>query len=135
MGAVDPVADPSEVPGELADSTAFLLDEARLRRSFDDDGYVLLRGLLDRTDVLSARTEVFERLAQVGEIQPPAADGIATGISRRRELAGDLGAFWKSVSEGQALRGVTHGSRPREVASLLFGVPARPHDYLFLRAT
>jgi hypothetical protein len=124
---------PPEFLGPLVESTACLSDAARLRRSFAEDGYVLLREVLNRAEVLSARTEVFERLANVGEIQPPAADGIATGVSRRRELAGDLGAFWKSVSEGPALRRVTHGPRLRELVSLLFDAPARPHDYVFLR--
>ncbi len=125
---------PPEFLGPLVDSTACLSDAAWLRRSFSENGYVLLREVLDRAEVLSARTEVFERLAHVGEIQPPAADGIATGASRR-ELAGDLGAFWKSVSEGPALRHVTHGRRLGELVSLLFDAPARPHDYLFLRPT
>jgi hypothetical protein len=126
---------PPEFLGPLVDSTACLSDAARLRRSFSENGYVLLREVLDRGAVFSARTEVFERLAHVGEIQWPAADGIATGASRRRELAGDLGAFWKSVSEGPALRRVVHGWRLRELVSMLLGAPARPHDYLFLRPT
>jgi ectoine hydroxylase-related dioxygenase (phytanoyl-CoA dioxygenase family) len=124
-----------EAVDALADSTACLSDPARLRRSFEDDGYVLLRDVLDSADVLGARTEVFDRLAQVGEVRAPAADGIATGTSRRPKLAGDLGPFWKSVSEGPALRRVTHGWRLCELVSLLLGVPARAHDYLFLRAT
>jgi hypothetical protein len=94
---------------------------------------VLLRDVLDRDDVLAARKEVFARLEEVGEILPPAEAGIATGVSRRRALAPDLGVFWKSVSEGPALRRVTHGPRLRELAGLLFDAPARPHDYLFLR--
>src|SRR5439155_3815300 len=104
-----------------------------LRRSFADNGYVLLRDVLPRDDVMAARREVFTRLAEVNEILPPVESGIATGTSRRRELAPDLGAFWKSVSEGLALRRVTHGLRLRELAGLLFDAPARPHDYLFLR--
>jgi ectoine hydroxylase-related dioxygenase (phytanoyl-CoA dioxygenase family) len=117
----------------LVESTTCLSDAAELRRSFDEHGYVLLRGVLDRADVLSARAEVFERLAAVGEVQTPAAEGICTGVSFRRELASDLGAFWKSVSEGLALRRVSHGSRVRELVSLLLNQPTRPHDYVFLR--
>ncbi|MBI3862642.1 MAG: phytanoyl-CoA dioxygenase family protein, partial [Planctomycetia bacterium] len=89
--------------------------------------------VLDRDAVLAARNEVFTRLAEVGEIAEPVAAGIATGASRRREASPDLGVFWKSVSEGQALRNVTHSGRLAELAGLLFDAPARPHDYLFLR--
>lgn len=124
---------PPELLAPLVDATEHLSDPAAVRQAFGDEGYVLLRGVLNRTDVLAARCEIFARLAEVGEIQSPPEAGIATGTSRRRELAGDLGALWKSVSEGPALRRVTHGARLRELAALLFDAPARPHDYLFLR--
>ena len=124
---------PPEFLAPLVDATIHLSDPETLRQAFCDEGYLLLRDVLDRTNVLAARREVFTRLAEVDEIQSPPEAGIATGSSRRRELAGDLGAFWKSVSEGPALRRVTHGSRLRELAALLFDAPARPHDYLFLR--
>lgn len=126
---------PDEYLAPLEDATSQLSDAAALRRSFDEEGYLLLRGALDRTQVLAARAEVLGRLSEVGEICSPAIEGIATGESRRGELAGDLGAFWKTVSEGPALRRVTHGAALRELLSLLFDAPARPHDYVFVRPT
>ena len=119
--------------GPLVDATSFLNNSEKLRRSFADNGYVLLRDVLPREDVSAARKEVFNRLADVGEIQQPVEAGLTTGTSRRREMAPGLGAFWKSVSEGPALRRVTHGHQLRELVGLLFDAPARPHDYLFLR--
>ena len=89
--------------------------------------------MLDGDEISAARKEVFARLAEMEEILAPIEAGIATGVSRRREQSPDLGAFWKSVSEGPALRRVTHGPRLRELAGLLFDAPARAHDYLFLR--
>ena len=68
---------------------------------------------------------MFERLAAVGEIRPPAQDGIATGESRRREAAPEIGAFWKSVSEGAALRRVSHGPRLCEVMAAVIEAAAR----------
>lgn len=124
---------PDHLLAPLTEATDFVSDPPRLRRSFADDGYVLLRGVLGRDDVLAVRREVFSRLADMGEILPPVETGVASGVSRRAELAPNLGAFWKSVSEGPALRRVTHGGRLRELAGLLFDAPARPHDYLFLR--
>src|SRR5262245_36398278 len=124
---------PDELLGPLAKTPAQGAGPGALRQSFAEHGYVLLRDALDRDEVLAARKEVFARLEQVGEILSPAEAGIATGVSRRRALAADLGVFWKSVSEGPALRRVTHGPRLRELAGLLFDAPARPHDYLFLR--
>jgi hypothetical protein len=121
------------VLGELYDSTAIAADSAALRARFADDGYLFIRRAVDRDIVQAARREVFARLAAVDEIQEPAEAGIATGRSRRKDLASDLGAFWQSVCEGPALRRATHGEDMRSLMTRIFGEPARPHDYMFLR--
>src|SRR5579871_1621159 len=95
---------PDEFLGPLVEAPPGPVDPVALRASFADDGYVLLRGALDRDEIAAARKEVFTRLAEMEEILPPAETGIATGTSRRWECSPDLGAFWKSVSEGPALR-------------------------------
>ena len=104
-----------------------------MRAQLATDGYLLLRGALDPTDILAAREEVFGRLFEVGEIQSPAGDGIYTGTSQRRVRHPDLGSFWQSVSEGPALRKVTHGEAITAIMSTVLAEPAHPHDYLFLR--
>src|SRR5262245_48553265 len=95
---------PEEFRGPLVETPLRPFDSDGIRRSFEENGYVLLRDALDRNEIDAARHEVFARLAEMGEILPPVDAGIATGTSRRRDLATDLGAFWKSVSEGPALR-------------------------------
>ena len=125
---------PPALIGEMADSAALMDDPPALRRRLEEDGYLFLKGVLPRDGALAARREVFERLLQVGEIAHPAAAGIATGESRRVELATDLGRFWKSVSEGASLRTLSHGDAMARIMSLVFGEPARPQDYMFLRA-
>ena len=124
---------PHELLGPLEDSAELLGDAPRLHSRLDETGYLFLRGVLDVDDVLTAREEVFSRLIEVGEIKPPAIEGIATGESRRSELVEDLGEFWQSVSEGPKLRHVSHGPRVREIMQTVFGEPARPQDYIFLR--
>jgi hypothetical protein len=119
---------------ELRDSSAAAAEGAELSRRLAADGYVFLRGALDVGEVEAARVEVFERLVGVGEIRPPAVEGIATGESRRAETVGDLGAFWRSVSQGPALRRVTHGPVLGSVLARIVGEPVRAHDYMFLRA-
>lgn len=125
---------PPELLGELCNSAACLHNPGQLRQRLAEDGYLYIRAALDPTDVRAARAEVFGRLAEVGEIAAPPVEGIVTGTSRRREAASDLGAFWKSVNGGAALRKVTHGGALRGIMSLALGEPAVAFDYMFLRA-
>lgn len=124
---------PLELLGELRTTNSDAPDAAEWRRRLSEDGYLFLKRALNSDDVSAVRREVFGRLAEVDEIQQPAEAGIATGTSRRRELCDDLGKFWQSVSEGRALRHVSHGPAMRAVMHTIFGEPARPQDYIFLR--
>ena len=125
---------PADLVGELPDSAALLERPQALRERMVADGFVYLKGVLDRALVTAARQEVFERLVAVGEVAEPASAGIATGTSRRDELIADRGQFWQSVSEGPRLRDLSHGDAMRRIMATLLGAPARPQDYIFLRA-
>jgi ectoine hydroxylase-related dioxygenase (phytanoyl-CoA dioxygenase family) len=125
----------SAVLGTLKDATALLDDPLALRRHFAENGYALLRGVLDADAVRAARSEVLAALVAVDEIVAVAEPAVATGRSRRVELHANPGAFWKSVSEGPALRRVTNGAALAAVAGKLLGAQSVGHDYLFLRAT
>ncbi|MFN0198653.1 MAG: phytanoyl-CoA dioxygenase family protein, partial [Planctomycetaceae bacterium] len=124
---------PSDVLGELTETKFHPHNTSQLQQRMHDDGYLFLRGVIDVPSIDAARREVFGRLAEVGEIEPPPHKGIATGTSRRQELVGDLGQFWQSVSEGPALRHISHGRHTHSVMDALLGEPSRPHDYIFLR--
>ena len=119
--------------GGLTDSSALFPDAEGLATRLAADGYLFLRGLHDINQVLAARAEVLGRLEAVGEIAPPAVDGVAAGASRRKEAVADLGAFWRSVSEGPRLRAVSHGPRIREIMGTVVGQSMHAQDYMFLR--
>ena len=105
-----------------------------LAEQLEQDGYLLLRDLHDPAEVMAARGEVLNRLAEVGEISAPAESSIATGVSRRAELHSDLGKFWKSVSEGPALRDVIFGPRVTAAMTDLFRAPVSHFSFAWLRA-
>lgn len=123
-----------ESVGAMTDTSPLLADGAALRRRFAEDGYLFLRGVLDRSEVLAARREVLARMAEVGEIAEPVEAALPTGTSRRVEMHPDLGAFWRSVSEGPAVRHAAHGNAARAVAAELLERPVRPFDFVWLRA-
>lgn len=124
---------PDHLVSELPDRSPLLADVEKLRAVIAEEGYALLRNVLPVEDVWAARAEVAARLASVGEFKEPATDGIVTGVSRRPEMHPDLGAFWKEVSEGEKLRNVTHGTKMRELLSIIHGAPAVGHDLVYLR--
>lgn len=125
---------PSSLIDEMVDSASLLDNPTALRARLAEDGYLYLKDVVDKDAIMAARQEVFERLVKVGEIREPAIDGIATGDSRRKELEPDLGAFWRSISEGRKLRAASNGRDMQRIMSLIFGEPARNQDYIFLRA-
>lgn len=122
---------PEALIGELRDSAALLDDPVRLRHRLQEDGYLFLRGALDRETVLSARREVLARLEAVGEIAP--GTDVFTGRSERKALEPDLGRFWRSVSEGPRLRAATHGAGIERVLAAVADEPVRGMDFVFLR--
>jgi phytanoyl-CoA hydroxylase len=72
----DGLLHPDQV-GELRQSSPDLpMDE--IRRRYNDDGYIFLKGLLPRRDVLKAREEYFKMLSPSGVLKPGTepADGI-----------------------------------------------------------
>jgi ectoine hydroxylase-related dioxygenase (phytanoyl-CoA dioxygenase family) len=123
---------PASLIAPMIDSATLLNDHAALRARLAADGYLYLRSVIDPDAVRAARAEVLARLEAVGEIEPH-TDGRFTGASRRKELVGDLGAFWRSVSEGPILRTVTHGSGVQRIIAALTGEEVRAHDFLYLR--
>ena len=125
---------PSSLIHEMADSASLLDNPTALRARLAEEGYLYLKGVVDKDAIMAARQEVFERLVKVGEIREPAMDGVATGDSRRKELEPDLGGFWRSISEGRKLRAASNGYDMQRIMSLIFGEPARNQDYIFLRA-
>lgn len=124
---------PQDILAPYRESTDVTSDSDELRRRFEEDGYIFVRGAVPEDSVQAAREEVFGRLAEVGEIADPPADGIFTGTSRREELQPDKGTFWRSVSEGPAIRRVTHAPETETLISTLQGESAFGHDFIFLR--
>ncbi|MEO2046058.1 MAG: phytanoyl-CoA dioxygenase family protein [Pirellulales bacterium] len=106
-----------------------------LRRNLNDNGYLFLPDALKREDVLTARNEILAELAAVGEICDPSSEGRSTGTSQRGELVDDLGAHWKSISERENLRRVSHAGPIRRIMQSVLGGDVKPYDFLWLRAT
>ena len=122
------------VPPLLLGRLAETRPKIPLREQLAERGYLLLRGMHDAGEVEAARHEVLGRLAQVDEARDTSGRGIATGRSRRAALHPDLAAFWRSVSEGPALRRVINGPRISAAMAGIFGEAAAHFSFAWLRA-
>jgi ectoine hydroxylase-related dioxygenase (phytanoyl-CoA dioxygenase family) len=65
--------------GELQSCNHLLDDHAALMRFHDEEGYILLRGVLDPESVQEARRAMFASMERHGLIAPAAAEAVWTG--------------------------------------------------------
>ena len=70
---------PSSLLGSLKETRLINKTDEQLRNSLNDDGYLLLRDVIDKKNITKARNDVFEKLNNVGELTDPFTEGISCG--------------------------------------------------------
>ena len=125
---------PSSLLGSLKETSFKNKSDEQLRNSLNNDGYLLLREVIDKNSITKARNDVFEKLNNVDELTDPFYEGISSGRSRRDELHKDRGDFWENVSNTKSLRKITNGNILQGVFSRIFGISSIGFDFIFLRA-
>jgi hypothetical protein len=120
--------------GELRDSSPLIGDPVALRDRIAADGYLLLRGLLDRDAVLAARREILLKFAIVGEIDSinhPLMDGIQSTETFIDKV--NLIAFTESLRSGMAYSRVVEAPELMRFFDGFLGGPARSFDFRWPR--
>jgi hypothetical protein len=115
--------------GLLRDSSDAATDFAELRQRFADDGYLYMKGYLDRDEVLRARASLTERLAAEGVIDTryPHIDGFAA--------PGGGYVFKPEVTNNNApVQNLLYTGRLVEFYRQFFGEEIRHYDFTWLRA-
>ncbi len=84
------MAYPSEVFGELTDSSSLVGDPPALRERMDRDGYLFLPGLIEPEKVLTARERILDYMAQNEALVPgtPVIDGVMPKDGKTINLMG-----------------------------------------------
>ena len=116
--------------GELLDSGDLAAggDDEALRARMDRDGYLFLRGYLNRAEVLAARREITARLAEAGALDPahPVMDAVAP--------AGGGSPFTPDAAVGnEPMHRVLYTGAMLALYARLFGEPVRHFDFTWLR--
>jgi hypothetical protein len=115
--------------GLLRDSSDAAGDVDELRRRFAEDGYLYLKGYLDRDAVLAARSSLTERLAGEGILDErfPHAEAVCrpgSGYVFKPEITNNNAAVQRLLYSGRLL----------EFYRTFFGEEVRHYDFTWLRA-
>jgi hypothetical protein len=115
--------------GELRTSDDAVDDGVELRRRLDEHGYLFIPGYLDRAEVLGARRELLDRLAQLGWLDPghDVEDAVPTSGKGTPYGMNEL------ARSSPALMAVLYGRRMIALFDDLFGDPVRHFDFTWLR--
>ena len=115
--------------GHLRDSSALLDDGPGLHQRMAEDGYLLLRGLIDRQIVLTARQTVMDHLHAHAALVPdtPILEGVMGG--RSPQMMGR-----KGVAYHPSMLDVLEGQELFDFYSEYFDSPVLTYDYKWLRA-
>lgn len=115
--------------GLLRDSSDAAEDFEELRRRFAEDGYLYMRGYLDREQVLGVRGRITEQLAQADVLDPahPKMDAVCkpdSGYGFKPEFA----------TENAELQELLYSGRLVEFYRQFYGEEIRHYDFTWLRA-
>ncbi|MCC6127129.1 MAG: phytanoyl-CoA dioxygenase family protein [Pirellulales bacterium] len=115
--------------GELRVSADIVRDPTALKARIDEDGYLFLPGLLDRSDVLAARDETLRRMSAAGYLDP--AYPIAEAIP-----APDLkdGFIPQLAAGNQPLQKIAFQGPMMAFYERFLGGPVLHFDFVWLRA-
>ncbi len=121
---------PSDQLGELRDCNSLLDDTSALHNRMAEDGYLLIRGLIDRDKVLRARQTILDYMAQRGALVPgePVLEGVMPKSGRTVPMMGRRG-----ITHHDDLNAVFEGDELFNFFERYFAEPATTFDYKWLR--
>lgn len=107
-------------------------DIETLRNRLLDDGFLLIRGLHDRQEVLAARHDILQLMADAGELNPsaPLIDGIAPNDPRAIASSSVRG---REHLRTASMKRVVYGPRVMRFFDRLLGGESLCYNYQWLR--
>lgn len=127
---------PSSYIQPLQDCNHLLDDPEALWRELDEKGYLYVKGLHNRQEVLDARLAVLQHIMSEGEGKLDLKKNWEAGVLDLRCGGGCLPYMEgkNDITHSEAVARVIEGPRPFAFFSKLFGETAKTFDYKWLRA-
>lgn len=122
---------PSSALGELKDSSHLLADPPALREQMAEDGYLLMRGLINREKVLNARERVLSHMDEKEALTPdtPLLEGVMPKGGRSVQMMGR-----KGIVGHEDVNAVLEADELFDFFEGYFSEPALTFNYKWLRA-
>lgn len=119
------------IDDKLRASNDILNDVPAQHRRYEEDGYLLFRGLIDRAAVLEGRKEITNEMAAQGTLKPGTdpMDAVPQPGSPHPNLMGR-----KPITHKPAVRNVLENEKLFGVLERYFQQPVLTYDYKWLRA-
>lgn len=114
--------------GALRESQALLGDQVALHERMAEDGYLLLRGLIDRKKVQKARATILHYMHEQNVLTPGAP--VLEGVMPK----GGRGAKMRRIGYHEDVLAVLQATELFGFFAAYFGEPALTFDYKWLRA-
>ena len=114
--------------GELRSSNDLLNTPSKLRQRITEDGYLLLRGLLNKEKVKAARDELLIKMNRNGSVDENylIREGVDLEMKNKVDQA--------NLRNGGAVRNLTQRGEMIDFYNQFFGEPARAFDFIWVRA-
>lgn len=121
---------PSAELGELRDSSPLLPDMDAIHSRMKEDGFLLLRGLIDRGKVLTARQTILSHMAEQEALTPntPLLEGVMPQGGRSVQMMGR-----KGIVQHADVLNVIESTELFDFFEAYFGEPALTFNYKWLR--
>jgi ectoine hydroxylase-related dioxygenase (phytanoyl-CoA dioxygenase family) len=120
--------DASDAPKEFTDSTPLLGDDAALAARFGEDGYLYLRGVVDREPLVELRREITSICARHGWLRPDRDPMEAVPrVEPRVESEDPFFEVYDDVQRLQAFHAMSHEPSVRRIMEPLLGRDLFPH--------
>lgn len=125
------LAYPSDSLGELRDANDVLGDVEAVRQRMDEEGFLLLRGLIDRAAVLAARKVILEHMAEQEALVPgePVLEGVMPPHGKSVPMMGR-----RPITHHPAIQRVLEAPELFAFFEDYFGEKTLTFDYKWLRA-
>ena len=111
---------------ELIDSSPLLGDGAKLGEQLGEDGYLFLRGVLDRDDVLALRAKILAVIERYGWLKPGTATDDALAGPVRWTYNDDYKPAYHDLQHLEAVHRFSHHPRFFELFRSVLGDDAYP---------